>query len=401
MKKLIALLLVAILSFSLVACTTPESPAAAPEEPAGTVAEEPAAETAAPEPEPEEPWKIGIMTSSVSQGEESYRCAQRLVQTYGEEHIIVKLFPDNFTTEQETTLSTALSMAADPDVKVIIFCQGLIGTAAACQKIRETRPDIVIIIGSYNEAVATLTECCDIFYREDMNAMGKQMVQRAVETGCKTIVHYSFPRHLANAPMAQRLELVKELAAEAGIQVVEVTTPDPTSDAGTAGTQQFVLEDVPREIEKYGPNTMFFGTNTAQLEPMVKACVEGGAYYYPSVESVFTAFAGALGLSIPEESQWDVSYYVTAIKEKLAAEGLEGHMGCWLVPVETFWMESACLYGVRYCEGETNGVKMDFDVFFDCMKEAAGGKEVTYRNITEGDIVYENGFFIAQAYEIF
>lgn len=401
MKKFVALMLTIVMMFGLVACSN--SPATTPEVSSETSSEsqsEKAPEKAPEAVSEEEPWKIGIMTSSVSQGEESFRCAEKIVAEYGEEHVVVKLFPDNFTTEQETTISNAMSLASDPDMKVIIFCQGLIGTAAACQKIKEARPDIVIIIGSYNEAVETLTECCDIFYREDMNAMGEQLVARAIETGCDTIVHYSFPRHLANAPMAQRLELMKELAKEAGIEVVEIATPDPSSD-GAASTQQFVLEDVPRQIERYGANTMFFGTNTAQLEPMIKACVEGKAYYYPSVESVFTAYPAALGLSVPAESQWDVDYYVNAIKEKLVEAECEGHMGCWLVPVESFWMNSAALYAVKYCQGETNGVKMDYDLFFKCMTEAAGGKEISYRNITEGDVTYENGFFIAESYEIF
>ncbi len=388
MKRVLALLLSVVMLYSLTACQNNTNSSGNSDSTASGETNDTA-------------WKIGIMTSSVSQGEESFRCAERIVSTYGEDHVVVKLFPDNFTTEQETTISNALSLAADPDMKVIIFCQGLIGTAAACQRVRESRPDIVILVGSYNEAVETLTDCCDIFYREDMDAMGEQMVEQAIATGCETIVHYSFPRHLANAPMAQRLEVIKQLASEAGIEVVEVTTPDPTSDAGTAGTQQFVLEDVPRQIEKYGANTMFFGTNTAQLEPMVKACVEGKAYYYPSVLSVFTAFPGALGLSIPEDHQWDVDYYVSEIKDKLAEAGCEGHMGCWLVPVETFWMESAALYAVKYCQGETNGEKMDFDLFFECMKEAAGGGEISYRNVVEGDTTYDNGFFIAQAYEVF
>lgn len=382
MKRIIALLLVILMTLGFVACEATVPGPASQEGSSGSGS-----------------WKIGIMTPSVSQGEEQLRRSEYWVNKLGAEHVIIQMFPDNFTTEQETTISNALSLAADPDVKVIFF-YGMIGTAAACQKIREIRPDILLIVGSYNEAAETMTECCDLFYREDMDAMGQQLVARAIETDCKTIVHYSFPRHLANAPMAQRLQVIKELAAPAGIEVVEVTTPDPTSDAGTAGTQQFVLEDVPREIEKYGAQTMFFGTNTAQLEPMVKGCVDGKAYYYPSVESVFTAYPAALGLEVPEDKQWDVPFYVDSIKSKLVELGCEGHMGCWLVSVESFWLDSAMTYAVKYCNGETNGDGVDYDAFYASLNEAAGS-EVAYRNITEGERVYENGFFIAEAYEIF
>jgi len=351
--------------------------------------------------ESEETWKIGIMTSSVSQGEEQWRAAERIVEQYGSDRVILQAFPDNFTTEQETTISTALSIVSDPDVKVMIFGKSLIGTTAACQKIREVRPDVVIICGSFNEAAASMSKYCDVFYREDMPAMGKQIVEIAQQTGCKTIVHYSFPRHLANANMAQRLQIIKDLSAKAGIAVVEVSTPDPSSDAGTAGTQQFVLEDVPREIEKYGSDTMFFGTNTAQLEPMIKACVQGKAYYYPSVQSVFTGYTGALGLSIPNDHKFDAGYYVEAIKEKLAGADCKGHMGAWVVPFEAFELDGAMNYAVKYCKGETKGVKFDPEIFKKALGEAANGQKPTFSNVTEGEVTYDNGLFIALPYEVF
>ena len=410
MRKIVAMFLSVSMilgsSIGLTACstssesTTAETASAASDTSDANAAEVTGAEEGATEAAVSADWKIGVMTSSVSQGEELFRTAQRLLEEYPD-NLIVKTFPDNFTTEQETTISTALSIVSDPDVKVMIFCQGLIGTAAACQKIHEIRPDVVIICGSFNESTATLAEFCDVFYREDMPAMGRQIVEIADEAGCETIVHYSFPRHLANAPMAQRLQIIKDESAKVGIEVVEISTPDPTSDAGTSGTQQFVLEDVPRQIETYGANTMFFGTNTAQLEPMIKGCVDGKAYYYPSVQSVFTGYTGALGLSIPEEHKFDKDYYVEQIKEKLAEADCTGHMGAWVVPFEAFELEGAFLYAKAYCEGKTNGERFDMDIFKECLSEAAGGEEVYFSNITEGDVTYDNGLFISLPYEVF
>ncbi|WP_414162745.1 DUF3798 domain-containing protein [Treponema vincentii] len=46
--------------------------------------------------------------------------------------------------------------------------------------------------------------------------------------------------------------------------------PDPTSDVGVAGAQQFILEKVPQWIEKYGKKTAFFCTNDAHTEPLLK-----------------------------------------------------------------------------------------------------------------------------------
>ena len=110
--------------------------------------------------------------------------------------------------------------------------------------------------------------------------MGIQMVDELSDMGAKTFVHYSFPRHLAWQPTADRLQNMKDRCAELGLTLVETTTPDPVSDAGVSGTQQFVLEDVPRSVDKYGVETAFFGTNTAQQEPMIKCVVDTKSYLH-------------------------------------------------------------------------------------------------------------------------
>jgi hypothetical protein len=343
-------------------------------------------------------YVIGIMTATVSQGEEPYRAAQRLKKSHPG-HVAVVTFPDNFASEQETTISTAMSLASNPKVKAIVFSQALLGTAAAAQKVHEIRPDILIVCGSFNESPAVLSASSDVFYRENIPKMGYQIVQECVKAGVTTIVHYSFPRHLAFQPMAQRLQNIKNAAAKHGIKVVEVTTPDPTSDAGTAGTQQFVLEDVPREVQKYGKKTLFFGTNTAQLEPMCKQAIATKSYYYPSVQSVYTGFAAALGLAIPKANAFDKNYYVKAITEKLANAGCTGHMGCWMAPIETLQIEGGFYYAEAYCQGKTKGAKFNLNVFKACMNKAAGAT-LDYDNVVDGKTTFHKGFYITEPYKL-
>lgn len=344
-------------------------------------------------------YVIGIMTSTVSQSEEPYRAAQRLKASHPG-HVVVVTFPDNFASEQETTISTALSLAANPKVKAIVFSQALLGTAAAAQKVHEVRPDILIVCGSFNESATTLSSVSDVFYRENIPNMGYQIIKQAVNAGVTTIVHYSFPRHLAFQPMAQRLQNIKNEASKHGIKVIEVTTPDPTSDAGTAGTQQFVLEDVPRQVQKYGTKTLFFGTNTAQLEPMCKQVVATKSYYYPSVQSVYCGFASALGLAIPKEYAFEKDYYIKVISDKLAKVGCTGHMGCWAVPIETLQIEGGFYYAEAYCQGKTKGAKFNLKVFKSSMNKAAGA-DLDYMNVAEGNKTFKNGFYVMEPYKLF
>lgn len=345
-------------------------------------------------------YKIGIMTTTVTQSEESYRVAERLKNEYPDKVVMVT-FPDNFTSEQETTISTAMSLASNPDIKAIVFSQAVQGTAAACQKIRESRPDILLICSAFLDSTATTAANCDIFYHENVPKMGTQIVDEMNALGVTTFVHYSFPRHLAWQPTADRLQNMKDEAAKKGCKVVEVTTPDPTTDAGVSGTQQFVLEDVPREVQKYGTKIAFFGTNTAQQEPMIKQVVATKSYFcYPSDPSPFVGYASALGLSIPSNKAYDKDYYVSAIKTKLSQLGMSKHMGCWTAPVMTLFMTGGFQYAEAFCEGKTNGKKLDESTFKSCMEKAAGST-VDIQHVVDGGKTYQNGYYLMCDYEVY
>ena len=396
-KRFLALVLSVTMAASLCACgggsTTTTTAAAAGTTAAGeSKTEETTAEAA--------DYKIGIMTTTVSQSEESYRAAEKLEKEHPGK-IVLATFPDKFATEQETTISTALSLASDPDIKAIIFSQAVQGTAAACQKIREVRPDILLIAAGYQDDAATSAANCDIFYHANVPKMGTQMVDELSDMGAKTFVHYSFPRHLAWQPTADRLQNMKDRCAELGLTLVETTTPDPMSDAGTSGTQQFVLEDVPRSVDKYGVETAFFGTNTAQQEPMIKSVVDTKSYFtYPSDPSPFVGFPSALGIEVPDDKLYDTESMMNAIKEKLAEADMTGHMGTWTAPVMTLFMTGSYAYAEAFCEGKTDGEKLDTEIFKETLSEAAGA-DVDVENITDGGTTYDNGFFIMCSYERF
>lgn len=355
---------------------------------------------AAAETEAAANYKIGIMTTTVSQSEESYRAAE-ILQSKNPDKVVLATFPDKFATEQETTISTALSLASDPDIKAIIFSQAVQGTAAACQKIREVRPDILLIAAGYQDDSATTSANCDIFYHSNVPKMGFQMVDELSDMGAKTFVHYSFPRHLAWQPTADRLQNMKDRCAELGLTLVETTTPDPMSDAGVSGTQQFVIEDVPRSVDQYGVETAFFGTNTAQQEPMIKCVVDTKSYFtYPSDPSPFVGFPSALGIEVPDDKLYDTAYMMDAISAKLADAGMSGHMGTWTAPIMTLFMTGSYAYAEAFCEGKTNGEKLNADVFKQALSDAAGG-EVDVENIKDGGTTYDNGFYVMCSYSRF
>lgn len=394
-KRTLALLLAICMVAGLCACGSPASSSGAGSVPAAE--SDPVAGT----PVEESGYKIAIMTTTVSQGEESYSCATRLANE-DPDHIILATFPENIATEQETTISTALSLASDPDVKAIVFSQAVQGTAAACQKIREIRPDILLIGTMYADDTVSVSESMDVAYNIDVPQFGNALAEIAENYGCTDLIFYTFARHMAIQTHADRLVNLEKRCAELGINYHLGTTPDPMGDAGVSGTQQFVLEDVPRMVDQYGEMTGFSGSNPSQMEPMIKTVLETNSYFLmPSDPSPFLGFVSALGIEVPADRTYDADYVISAIKEELAARDMSGHMGTWTAPVMTMFMEAGVEYARAWCNGEIDkNERMDQALLTRVMSETGGG-EVDCYPVEFNGVTYNNCMYVFGQYEVY
>lgn len=338
-------------------------------------------------------WKIGIMTNTVTQNEEEYRAAQNVLAKYGEEHIIHMTFPDKFMDEQETTIANLVSMASDPDVKALIICQACPGTAPGIDSVKEIRDDLLIIVGQPQDDPPVISARADIVMQLDEMGMGVAIPAQAKAQGAKVFVHYSFPRHMSYPLLSARRDLMKSECARIGLEFVDATAPDPTGDAGIPGAQQFILEDVPRMVAKYGKDTALFSTNCAMQVPLISAVVETGAIYpQPCCPSPFHGFPSALNIGIPEDKKGDIGFVVDEITRIMAEKGMTGRTSTWPVPVSMMMIEGSAEYAKAWIDGETDG-KMDIPKLSEKLFEYSGVK-VNLTNLDEGGTFYDNYFVI-------
>lgn len=382
MKKLLAALLSATMIFSLAACGS------------GSESGEAAEATEAPT------FKIGILTGTVSQGEEEFRAAEKMKAKYGD-MIVTKTYPDNFMKETETTIANFMSMASDPDVKAIIMCQAVPGASAAIDQAKELRDDLLIIAATPGEDPDMIASKADLVLVADELGMGKTIIDEAVKMGAKTFVHYSFPRHMSYQMLAARRDLLKQNAEAAGLKFVDATAPDPTGDAGVPGTQQFILEDIPRKVAEFGTETAFFGTNCAMQEPMIKAIIETKALYpQQCCPSPFHAYPGALGIEIPEDKAGDVPYVIEQIKAKVSEAGMSGRMATWPVPINMMFVEGGVEYAKAYLEGQFTE-KADLEKVKEILSTVGGECQITpYTNEATGT-TFNNYLMVLSEYVVF
>ena len=112
------------------------------------------------------PFKIGVMTGTISQEEEDFGAGELVEREYPG-RVMHITYPDNFSTEVETIVAQLSGLAADPEVRVIVVGQAVPGSAAAGLKIRATRSDVLIGFVGPHEDPGIVDAACDIAIRPD------------------------------------------------------------------------------------------------------------------------------------------------------------------------------------------------------------------------------------------
>ncbi len=322
-------------------------------------------------------WKVAILTGTVSQGEEEFRAAEKAVATWGADHIITDTYPDNFTSEMETTVSKLVAFASDPDVKAIVMCQAVPGAKAAFDKIREMgRDDILLIAGTPQEDPAVIAAAADVVMYADEAKQGDTIMETCYNWGIDVFIHYSFPRHMAMELIVARHELLEKNAEALGIEMVDVIAPDPTAEAGLSASQQFILEDVPQQLAKYeGKKVAFFTTNCG-MQPSLQAAVldEPNAYYpQPCCPSPYHAFPATLGLEL--EIGGDDEEALHQIALKLQEHDAVGRFSTWAHPVAMTIIEVGVEYAKAYIDGDVT-VKNDGEKLAAMLEEKVPGAKI-------------------------
>lgn len=374
MKKVVSLLLALIMALSLVACGEKKG-----ETDDSTV-----------------PYKIGIVTGSVSQSEDDRRGAEAFQAEYGEDMVQLAIYPDNFTDETETTIQSIVNLSADPLMKAIIVNQAVPGTTEAFRKIKETRPDIICIAGEAHEDLPEISSAADLVTNNDFVSRGYLIIRTAHELGCDTFVHISFPRHMSYETMSRRVAIMKAACEEFGMKFVLETAPDPTSDVGVSGAQAYILEQVPAWVEKYGQKAAYFCTNDAHTEPLLKRLLECGGYFIEAdLPSPLMGYPGALGIDLTEEAG-DFEKILTKVESAIVEKGGADHFGTWAYSYGYTLSAGLALHAKNVLDGKSELKDMD-DVAaaLQVYSPKAAWNGASYTNATTG-AKSENVFLIYQ-----
>lgn len=339
-------------------------------------------------------FHVGIVTGTVSQSEDDRRGAEAFQAKYGDA-VTLATYPDNFPDEKETVVQTIVNMADDPDMKAVIVNQGVPGTAEAFRQIKERRPDILCICGESQEDLPVIAEAADLVVVNDFVSRGYLIIKTAADLGCKTFVHISFPRHLGIESLSRRLAVMKEAGKELGVEIVEETAPDPTSDVGVAGAQQFILEKTPEWIQKYGTDSAYFCTNDAHTEPLLKQLLEYGGYFIEAdLPSPLMGYPGALGVDL-SDAAGDFGKILETVENAVVEKGGAGRFGTWAFSYGYASSYALAQHAVNVINGDSELTELD-DIS-DAFAEISGvdWSGANYTDATTG-VKTENLYLVYQ-----
>ena len=354
-------------------------------------------------------YHIGVVSGTVSQSEDTLRGAEAVMAKYGAADkggkVVHITYPDNFMQEMETTISQIVSLADDPEMKAIIMAEAVPGTVEAFRRIKDKRPDIILMANTAHEDPEMIADVADLALYPDAIARGYLIVKAAKEMGAEKFVHVSFPRHLSYEMLSRRRNIMAETAKDLGMEFIDVSAPDPVSDVGVAGAQQYILEQVPNWLTKYGKNTAFFATNDAHTEPLLKRVAEDGGYFVEAdLPSPTMGYPGALGIDFNDNEKGNWPAILKKVEKTVADKGASGRMGTWAYSYNFSVAQAMGDHAVNVIEGKCD--ILDFDAIMNSLKENTPGAGWNGSYLVDADglerdnyiLIYQDTYVFGKGY---
>jgi hypothetical protein len=187
----------------------------------------------------------------------------------------------------------------------------------------------MLLAGEPHDDPLVIQAAAHLSNQADFISRGYTIPWAAKQLGADTFVHISFPRHMSYESLGLRRQIFEAACQDLGIRFVFVTAPDPTSDVGVAGAQQYILENTPQWIRQYGQNAVFFCTNDAHTEPLLKQLLEyGGLFVEADLPSPLMGYPGALGIQTSDVAG-NFPAILKRVEDAVVAKGGANRFGTW------------------------------------------------------------------------
>lgn len=323
---------------------------------------------------PELKGKVALIIGNQESDKETFSKAVEFAKQYGNEIMIIGYDPNEYG-QNGTIEKVSLSTAQDPDVKAMIFSNGVDGTTDAVKQVRENRSDMFIMVCNPVEGVDIVSEYADVVISLDFTAFGKSLVEKSKEMGAENFVFYTFNRHIGYPAIRQLRTAVETACADNELTFKLATSVDVYEQSRDLDTAKlYIREDVTRKEKKFGKNTVLFSTDNLVAGTVAEEVKEHSMMMVSSFLPSPIAIAEPFGVSLLEKPT-DSAYVTENLKKGVADSGMSGKIATWGCSVPVLMIEAGLNYALDIIEN--------------------GSKEASVESITELLNTYSYGADVA------
>ena len=136
-----------------------------------------------------------------------------------------------------------------------------------------------------------------------------------------------------------------------GIGFFMEEVPDPMSHVGISGAKEYILQNMHTWIDKYGVDTVFFATNDAQTEPLLKKVAETGAIFVEQdLPSPILGYSSAFDIDTSDiQGNW--KEILKRVESSVIKNGGKDRMGTWAYSYGYTTTQALVEYGRQVVEG--------------------------------------------------
>lgn len=334
-------------------------------------------------------YGITVVTPSLSGSEDEFRAGAEMAAMFP--GIVTHLsLPDDPETEIETAITTIVSAADNPLTKAVVVISGQSGLIPAFQQIKEKNSDIITIAAPVYDEPDMMAQYIDLILDTDWIKRGETIPQKAAEMGATTFIHYSFPTHLSKPLISGRKDMMQETCEALGIEWVEVITPDPQTGDGVEAMQQFLREDIPRQIAEYGTDINIFGSNCPMYDVILDEVIDEKLIMAEQCCPTPTqSFPTVLGLEIEMEDSMDYNGINDLISDKLAECDMTGRISAWPIPVTVYMPQLGVYVAMEMIENGFDPLNAEN---LETLSLEKFGVEVDFEPLEDNGTTYNNYF---------
>ncbi|MDR1045210.1 MAG: DUF3798 domain-containing protein [Candidatus Adiutrix sp.] len=262
--------------------------------------------------------------------------AEDLLKHWPQEKVTLRHFPEPGLKDPTLISRLLADLADDASLKAVVIGEAPAGCLDGLARLKARRPDLYLLVIDPHEGLEKMARVATLSLSLDHIARGYLYPVLARRMGARSLVLYSFPRHMELEELGRMQRVMTQACRDLGLILVsDLQGPDPgLPEADLADLEAYLEKTMGRYLEQYGPDTAFVATSTVHSDILVPAIMRQGGRSLPAVQSsLILGFPEALDLGDEARLLFGQWRRLLAVEdEKIMALNPPGQFASWVYP---------------------------------------------------------------------